>query len=84
MYGLRNKCVRLELYSVGINYVEGVAEWTERLRGLAKIPVRLPAQDGPFLSKNHFSEVDKVLYKLYILIYCIIFICIHLFIGCAR
>ena len=38
-------------------------------------------------SKNTFDdffEVDRVLYTFFIISYCIIFICIRLFIGCAR
>jgi len=75
MYDSRNKCVRLEQHFVGIHSVDGVAEWTERRRDLAEILVRLRAQLGPFCQKTsfeHFCEVDRVLYKVCTLLYCII------------
>ena len=57
----RNNCVRLELHVVCLTLVEGVAEWTERLRGLAKIRVRLPAQAGRFWFPKRVV-VDAIVY----------------------
>ena len=66
VHGSRHKCVRLELHFVCLTFVEGVAEWTERLRGLAKIRVRLPAQAGRFWLPKRIV-VDRV--QLYIFIF---------------
>jgi len=57
----KNKCVRLELYCVGLAFVEGVAEWTERRRSFTKIQVRPWRRLVVFGSKSaleHFFEVD--------------------------
>ena len=62
-----------------------MAEWTERLRGSAKIWVRLPANAGGFHSEVFESISVKIsLYKFCTLLFFIIFMSNRLFIGCAR
>jgi len=62
----KTQCVRLELHCVCLTFVEGVAEWTECLRGFAKIRVRHPAQAGRFWLPKRIV-VDRV--QLYIIIF---------------
>jgi len=67
MYGSRKKCVKLELYFVDANVVEGVAERTERLSVSSKIRVRFRVQ------ADFFWHL-KVIVDFSILLFFIIFI----------